>query len=393
MSGHTAHPRSPANPAVPRALDVAVTLLASAAALVQLWHSIGSQPEPTPDVTAVQVALTLGSCLPLVAWRRSPVAVLVLTAVFNTLLAAAGQTIELNPGPAVALYLVATTRTRAAPWTGRTTSLTVALLLSYLIAAWISQQRPPVTELLHAGLLWGAAWFAGDRHRLRREQLDELRARADRIERDATRERLLAVAEERARIARDLHDSAGHAITLIAVRAGAARLRHHADPDRSLAALQAIEDLARQTAAEIDDTVRTLRTPGATDTEPAGGLATLELLVSRHARSGRPVTLRRTGEPRPLPAATDRAAYRIVQEALTNAAKYGAGRADVLVTYDGDVVELLVTNPIGPEPGTSGATGGHGLVGMQERAALAGGSVVTRRTTEAFELRARLPAG
>src|SRR5206468_446811 len=117
----------------------------------------------------------------------------------------------------------------------------------------------PAPQLLHSGLAWTVAWFAGERARLRHLHMADLHERASRSEREAERERLLAVAEERARIARDLHDSAGHAISVIAVRAGAARLRHGQEPDRSLLALEAIENLARQTATDIDHIVGTLR--------------------------------------------------------------------------------------------------------------------------------------
>lgn len=146
----------------------------------------------------------------------------------------------------------------------------------------------PGTELLHTGLAWAVAWFAGERTRLRREHIAELEERALRAEREAERERRLAAAEERARIARDLHDSAGHAISVIAVRAGAARLRHDEDPERSRLALEAIEQVARQTVAEIDEifgTLRDGRSPrGAVEAPP--GLASLDALVERHTSAG-----------------------------------------------------------------------------------------------------------
>src|SRR5262249_53333000 len=150
-----------------------------------------------------------------------------------------------------------------------------------------AQQAAPGSELLHSGLAWAGAWFAGERTRLRREQIEDLKAHALRAEREAERERLLAAAEERARIARDLHDSAGHAISLIAVPAGAARLRHRQEPDRSLAALEAIEEVARQTAAEIDAMVGSLRESGS-DNDVAVlpvGLASLDRLIARHSEA------------------------------------------------------------------------------------------------------------
>ncbi|WP_020392384.1 sensor histidine kinase [Kribbella catacumbae] len=389
MTGLTAHRRLPVSPWVPWAIDLAVATIAATLALIQLQHGVGPSTRPV-ELGTWHLVLLAGSTLPLSMWRRSPIGVFVVTAAFSALLAATGRGIELNPGPAAALFLVATSRTPQVRWTRSTTAVTVLLLTPFLVATGLAQQKVPTSELLHSGLLWAAAWFAGDRHRLRREQLDELRDRAGRIAQDAARERMLAVAEERARIARDLHDSAGHAITLIAVRAGAARLRHPDDPGRSLAALRSIEELARQTAAEIDQTVRSLRTAEGGALEPAGGVAQLGELVERSAR---PVRLRQTGEPRRLPPATDRAAYRIAQEALTNATKHGTGAAQLLVAYGNEIVELVVTNPISPGRRETRSTGGHGLIGMRERAELAGGTLVTRRTADVFELRICLPIG
>ena len=150
------------------------------------------------------------------------------------LLAGLGYPVDLMLGPTVALYLLAASRGPKTPWTGRITATVVGLLVAYLGATAAAYGTFPGIELLHTGLAWAAAWFAGERTRLRREHVADLRQRVLRAEREAERERLLAIAEERARIARDLHDSAGHAISVIAVRAGAARLRHHQDPDRSL---------------------------------------------------------------------------------------------------------------------------------------------------------------
>jgi signal transduction histidine kinase len=172
-----------------------------------------------------------------------------------------------------------------------------------------------------------------------------------RAEREAERERLLAVAEERARIARDLHDSAGHAINVIAVRAGAARLRHHQEPDRSLLALEAIEEVARQTVEEIDQIVGTLREGGSADTvvEAPPRLASLDTLIAHHQAAGLEVTFHTQGAPRPLASAADRAAYRILQEALTNAARHGAGSVRIELAFGAGAVELTVTNPVLPD--------------------------------------------
>jgi signal transduction histidine kinase len=239
-------------------------------------------------------------------------------------------------------------------------------------------------ELLHTSLLWSVAWFAGERTRLRREQIAELK-------REAQRERLLATAEERARIARDLHDSAGHAINVIAVRAGAARLRHREDPERSLAALEAIEDLARRTAEDIDHFVGALRDRNSDKrVEAPLGLASLDTLIAQHTGAGLDVARATVGTPRPLGTAADQAAYRILQEALTNASRHGEGSAQVDISFRDTALELRVTNPVAshPQPATRG---GVGLVGMHERAALLGGTLDVERHDGTFGVCARLP--
>jgi signal transduction histidine kinase len=334
------------------------------------------------------------STLPLLAWRRAPHAILVVTASSSVLQAALGYSTGVPLGPTAALYLFAASRDEADPWTRRITAEVVALFLAYLVATGLGNGGFPGTELLHTGLAWVAAWFAGERTRLRREQIAELRERADRAEREAENERRVAVAEERARIARDLHDSAGHAINAIAVRAGAARLRHEADPERSRTALEVIEEIARQTAGEIDQIVGSLRDrdadPGAATAPP--GLASLPGLLERHAAEGLVVTVATAGTPRPLGSAVDLAAYRILQEALTNAARHGTGAARVELAFGEAALRLTITNPV--QDGRAAPTsGGHGLIGMQERAILLGGSLDTGRANGTFRLRAHLPYG
>jgi signal transduction histidine kinase len=220
----------------------------------------------------------------------------------------------------------------------------------------------------------------------------ELGERAVEAEQAAEGERRLAIAEERARIARDLHDSAGHAINLIAVRSGAARLRHQADPGRSLAALAEIEEIARQTAAELDGIVHSLRDDSASDGTPASpaGLASLSTLVGHQSRSGLKVAVRSTGSPRPLGHTQDQAAYRILQEALTNAARHGRGEASVELAYEPAVLDITVTNDTGDGAGAGGRRG-HGLIGMKERAALVGGSLEAGQMDGRFRVLARIP--
>jgi signal transduction histidine kinase len=219
----------------------------------------------------------------------------------------------------------------------------------------------------------------------------ELEERALRAEREAERERRLAAAEERARIARDLHDSAGHAINVILVQAGAARLLSENDPEGARAALRTIEDVARDTVDEIENLVRVLREDDDSRdvVEPPAGLAALETLAERHRAAGGELDIRIRGSRRPLPSAIDRAAYRILQEALTNAARHGNGTAEVDVAYTPGALELTVTNPARGESNSVG--GGHGIVGMRERAALLGGTVDAGADNGVFRVEARLP--
>jgi len=400
----TAHGRLAAWASSRALADVAIVAATFAGSLALLAHGGIDAFRPGSGIDAlhagwgkldpVVVVLAAGSTVPLVAWRRFPLGVFVVTAAAGVLLAGLGERIDLLLGPTAALYLLAASRTPHTPWTWRTTGTVVGLLLAYLGAAAAAQGAFPASELLHTGLAWAVAWFAGERTRLRREQVAELHGRAVRAERDAQRERLLAAATERARIARDLHDSAGHAISVIAVRAGAARLRHRQDPDRLLPALEAIEELARQTAEEIDQLVGTLREGGPTNgvVEAPPGLASLDTLLAQQTAAGLEVTLDTSGTPRPLGAAADKAAYRILQEALTNAARHGGGSARVELAFGDAAVELTVTNPL-PAGGSQWPGGGHGLIGMRERATLLGGSLDAERANGVFRVHARIPVG
>jgi len=266
-----------------------------------------------------------------------------------------------------------------------------ALFVLHVGAVGLAEDAFPTVPLLFGVVVWGGAWVLGDRVRMRRERIAELVARAERAERDAERERRLAAAEERTRIARDLHDSAGHAINVIAIKAGAARLGHQKNPEGALPALASIEELARRTADEIDHIVGGLRDRRASDlVEPPHGLASLRSLLAQHTSAGLEVLCTTTGTARPLGRTVDQAAYRILQEALTNASRHGAGSAHVDIAYS-DALELRVTNPVGTECRDS--NGGHGIVGMRERAGLVGGDLRVERNDGGFTVRARLPYG
>ena len=339
------------------------------------------------DVLGVMLA-SLAS-LPLVARRLAPLSVFAVVTVGTAALY--GFRYGLGPpvGFAVALYSVAERRDETSPRARR-----VALVGSIVVLLGPHLVRDGFApELVLGSVVWAAAWFAGDRARLRRERLAELEERARRAEREAERERRLAAAEERTRIARDLHDSAGHSINVILVQAGAARLLQEQDPERAREALETIEEVARDTLGEIDQLVSALREDGSSEAaEPPPGLAALDTLAERYRASGLALAVRVDGSRRPLAPSVDRAAYRILQEALTNAARHGRGSAEVEIDFGPSTLEVAVTNPT--PPGSAARDGGgHGIVGMRERAQLLGGSLEAGASNGFFRVRARLPYG
>lgn len=374
--------------------DLAISVAAFAATLILTLH-FTSSTSGSRHLDLLGVLLAACASFPLMLWRRWPVGVFVFTTAGSALMMLVGYAGGPPFAATIALYLLASRRNLRQVWTARTTATVVVLFVLHITAYTIGHGDFPATDFAIGALVWAVAWFAGDRARLRRAEIAELEERALRAERDAERERRLAAAEERARIARDLHDSAGHAINVIAVQAGAARLWHTSDPGRSLQALGTIEQVARDTVGEIDQIVHTLRqdTPSNGSVETPPGLAGLDTLISQHAAAGLPISLTRRGQQRPLPAGTDLAAYRILQEALTNAARHGDGQADVELVFEEAALELLVRNPADPDTPERSDGGGHGLIGMRERASILGGELDARRANGTFVVRAWLPDG
>jgi len=337
------------------------------------------------SVDPLDIGLLVLASAPLAVWRSAPLIVYAMTGVAAVCLAGRGEVVWPPIGPCLALYLLAASRDARSPWTWRTTAVVVGLLALYLgvvMAAsdWVA------TDLGHAVLAGAVAWFAGERTRLRRQQLDDLHERMRQAEESAAGELRLAVAEERTQIARDLHDSVGHALTLIAVRAGAARLRR--DHSASLAALTDIETLARETTADIEQIVNPLRGPTDVDRSPVG-LASAGALVAQFRAAGHDVVLTQAGEITGLSVTADQGAYRILQESLTNAARYGRGSTTVTLSTAPGWVVMTVHNSIAePRPPAGGR---HGIAGMRERASLLGGSLKTEEDDGRFRVELRLP--
>jgi signal transduction histidine kinase len=374
-------------------LDAILAISVFGASLA-LLAARGDSGADTHSLDLPGVVLAALASLPLVAWRWEPLAIFVFTAAASAALNGFGYPPGPPLGPTVALYLLGLSPERT-----RAPRIVVGVAVATLFVVHVSavgsaEDEFPTVPLLFGALVWGGAWVLGDRFRLRRSRVAELEERARRAERDAERERRLAVAEERTRIARDLHDSAAHAINVILVQAGAARLLTDQDPQRSRAALETIEEVARETLGEIDQLVRALRENGearSDGVEPPLGLDGLATLAERHRSAGLTVHGRERGTQRPLSPGLDQAAYRILQEALTNAARHGEGSVEVQVEFGQSAIELTVTNPA--QAGGASPEGGHGIVGMRERASLLGGSLDAGVDDGRFRVRARLPYG
>ncbi len=247
-------------------------------------------------------------------------------------------------------------------------------------------------ELLFIPLLFGIAWLAGFALHTRVEQVDAAEARAAQAERERESAARVAVAEERARIARELHDIVAHAVSVMVLQVGAVRhkLPHELDEDAD--ALRGVEQTGRAALAEMRRLLGAMRSDG-DDLElaPQPGLDGLQSLVSEVERAGLPVQLHVEGEHVQLPRAIDLSAYRIVQEGLTNALKHAhASRADVTVRYGPADVRLEVRDDGGGGPKGNGQ--GYGLVGVRERVKIYGGEMTAGPADGGgFVLSARLP--
>jgi signal transduction histidine kinase len=376
-----------------RTSDIVVTLLACALGFVILFaHGFG-EPEPdVRDADALGVVLVLAVTLPLLLRSSMPWVAFALSASMIFPLHLLEYPGELGLLPAVALFELAASTGGDAGRSRWAAALAAAVFFAVLAVPPLLDEHDgsPASGLLAGAGIWAAAWFAGDRARLRRERIAALEERARRAEREAERERRLAAAEERTRIARELHDSAGHAINVILVQAGAARLLRERDPEASTKALETIEEVARDTIGEIDRLVHALRENEQQPPRTPVGLQAVDELVERHRSAGLPVHFNVGGPPRRLPGGVDAAAYRIVQEALLNAARHGdGGEADVRVRFGPTALEVTVTNPA--RNGTPRPGGGHGITGMRERAHLLGGRLEAGAEGGEFRVYAQLP--
>ncbi|WP_058044758.1 sensor histidine kinase [Streptomyces roseifaciens] len=384
----------------PVAADSLLSLAVFAIVLIGSFAGRGRATEPPGAGFLVLSALT---CAALAARRAAPRTVLGVTSALTlaeiaTDRAAPPRT-QIAMAVVVALYTVAARTERPAAW--RFALATVA----GLTAAVMVLGAPPWYSPENLGLFaWTAlAGAVGDAVRSRRAYVAAIEERAVRAERTREEEARRRVAEERLRIARELHDVVAHHIALVNVQAGVASHIMDSRPDQAKQALAHVREASRSALSELRATVGLLRQYGDPEapTEPAPGLGVLDQLVDGFARAGLEVTV--AGGPEAvaavgaLPAAVDLTAYRVVQEALTNVHKHaGPGaRAEITLTRGPDALSVTVQDDgTGCPPGGAALTGGHGLVGMRERVAALGGECVAASGeggATGFRVRATLP--
>jgi signal transduction histidine kinase len=252
--------------------------------------------------------------------------------------------------------------------------------------------RGQLGQFIFVSLIFTVVWVVGFTLGRKFAEADEARERAAQAEREREQRARDAVAEERARIARELHDVVGHSVSVMTVQASGVRRLLRADQEREREALLIVERTGREALAEMRRMVGVLRRPEeAPALAPQPSLEHLDRLVEQAREAGLPVDLRVEGEARELPAGVDLTAYRLVQEGLTNALKHArATRAEVLVSYGDGRLEVMVSddgNGVG-----NGEGGGHGLVGMRERVSVYGGELdAGPQPGGGFRLRATLP--
>jgi signal transduction histidine kinase len=352
------------------------------------WHSY----RPGAVLPKVLLALCIfGASAPIAFRRRAPILALVVIVLSVAGGLALGTASLSTVDPAIPMFQVAVTYDR------RTSLKWLVAAAAVLTAGAGIGAATARTHQLGSGLLVViAAWFVGDSARVRRAYTAGLAEQTAQRSREELERAERSVAEEKIRIARDLHDVIAHTLSVVAVQSGVGRHVIDTQPEDAKHALEAIEETSRDALGELRRMLNVLRSDDTTaDLAPAPGMRDLEQLAEHVTRAGVPVTItRELGDLSALPASIDLSVYRIVQEALTNVVKHaGPARAIVDIRRERDV--LLVTiqdDGIGDEHHGLDRPAGHGIIGMRERAATLDGTLIAESLpNRGFCVRARLP--
>jgi signal transduction histidine kinase len=372
------------------ALD-ALIVLGALGAVLEIALNRDADDAPTSSLW-ISVPVVLALTLPLLVRRRFPFALPVGMLVFAGAISFAdGYLVPFSFFAFLAILTICfglgTLPDRRQAFSG----LAVALALGLIVVN--NDPHKTLGDWIFIPTVFSLVWLGGFALSRKLEQVAAAEERALRVESERADEARRAVAEERQRIARELHDVVAHSVSVMTVQAGGVRRLLRPEQERERAALEQIEQTGREALAEMRRLLGILRQP--TDQPALGpqpGMGSLGALIQQMREAGLPVEYRIKGDPRPLPPGIDLSAYRIVQEALTNALKYaGPARAEVLVSYGSEVLQLEILNEGGSDENGAGGSG-HGLVGMRERVALYGGKFESGpRRGGGFAVRALLP--
>jgi signal transduction histidine kinase len=374
----------------PFTADALLAGLLAVLLLPGIWITPRDVDYRDPDVVAV--VLVLAGTLPLAWRRRRTMAALVTVAIAWVGYIALGYAEGGSAVPVlVALYTVAA-------HCPRRPSLLAAGLTAVGVLVALLTTRGDVTPDAFVGnfVIFATAWILGDNLHHRRVYVTGLETRAERLEREREEQAHRAVTAERTRIARELHDVVAHSVSVMVVQAGAARRVLRAEPAKAEEALASVEQVGRQSLNELRRLLGVLRRDDdrSFGRTPQPSIEALGDLLNSTRKAGLPVHFTVEGTPRPVPPGVDLSAYRIVQEALTNALKHaGPATAAVHLRYDADDLHVVVTDDgRGSGAIANGDGDGKGLVGMKERVTMCGGELTAGHLPEGgFAIRARLP--
>jgi signal transduction histidine kinase len=368
-----------------RAFDIAIGLvvLVIAVLLVEGAEPDSLEIRSPADISILAWAVFLIAAVTVAFRRIWPIPVFVITMTCGFVSGLAGWSDLIGLTFLVGLYSVAR-YSESTPWIGASLVLAAVFGLSTLLI----DEESALSAAAFGLVVIGGVWYAGRRIRDRGER----RAQAER-ERLAEARRM--VAEERARIARELHDVVAHRVSLMTVQAGAAKTVAGSNPDAAIQAMQAVEQAGREALDELRHLLDVLRPDSdPTSLGPQPGIADMPRLAARFAETGTPVSIDIRDVPEGLPARVDLFAYRIVQESLTNVLKHAGDDAEPTVTVAGSGDRILIEVVDHGRGATILPGSGHGLVGMRERALLLGGTLDAGPIPEGgWRVRATLPTG
>lgn len=366
----------------PSRLDILIAVPLVVVSQTEVWLNAQIHPKPINAVLECVAAIA-------VVWRRAA-SLTAAAVVVGAGMAEAGTGVNMNQ-PAIPLMtavIMAYAIIAYAPlW--RAIAGTVIVTSGSCAQLLIAGQK--VGNLGFIFTFVGLAWALGRITRVRTGQAVQAELQVERLKHEQEDNARRVMAEERGRIARELHDVIAHSVSVMVVQAGAAQQVMKTNAEAAAKALDSVQETGRQAIGELGRLLGVLRDAGELGLSPQPTLAELDQLMADACASGLPVTLTVTGPERHLPTGVELAVYRIVQEALTNSRKHAgpASRATVTLMYGDEDIAVEVCDD---GRGTDGYGTGHGLVGMRERVSAYGGTLATGRAEGGgFAVRARIP--